>query len=112
MANVEAATAATPATGRVRQPASKPSAKRAAAKHAAKSANRKLKQKRKRRERIHVPADKRWLSWEEAESVSGLCRNSLRPHIREIGAKKVGNRTIIDRFVLDPWLASRPSASP
>jgi hypothetical protein len=72
----------------------------------------KAKSKRRRRERMVVPAEKRWLNWREAEGVSGLSRNSLRPHLLEIGAKRVGNRLIIDRLHLDAWLAAQPSAAP
>jgi hypothetical protein len=100
MSNLEAATVAMRARKQARPPA-----------RAAKSATRKQKQKRKRRERLTVPADKRWLDWPEAESVSNLSRNSLRPYLDEIGAKRVGNRLIIDRFKLDEWLAAQPSAA-
>ena len=103
MSDLEAATAATPVRRHARQPA-----REFAGKHA-KSAARK--QKRKRRERLTVPADKRWLDWPEAESVSNLSRNSLRPYLDEIGAKRVGNRLIIDRYKLDEWLAGQPSAA-
>ena len=96
MSDLGAATVATPAHERARR-------------HAAKSAARK--QKRKRRERLTVPADKRWLDWPQAESVSNLSRNSLRPYLDEIGAKRVGNRLIIDRYKLDEWLAGQPSAA-
>jgi hypothetical protein len=98
MSDPEAATVAMPARERARR-------------HAAKSAARKQKQKRKRRERLAVPADKRWLDWPQAESVSNLSRNSLRPYLDEIGAKRVGNRLIIDRHKLDEWLAGQPSAA-
>jgi hypothetical protein len=99
MSDPEAATAVTPDGKQARPSAHKPAAKTA------------RRQKRKRRDRLTVPADKRWLDWPQAESVSNLSRNSLRRYLDEIGAKRVGNRLIIDRYKLDEWLAGQPSAA-
>jgi hypothetical protein len=103
MSTVETATA----TGRKR---AGQSTRPRAAKLAAKAAIRKLKPKRQRRERLDVPAEKRWLDWPEAESVSNLSRNTLRGHVHLFG-KKVGVRMIIDRLKLDAWLQSQPDAA-
>jgi excisionase family DNA binding protein len=53
-----------------------------------------------------IPVERRWLSVEEAADVANLSRTKLYKHLDEIGAKKVGRRTIIDRERLDGWLSA------
>jgi excisionase family DNA binding protein len=65
----------------------------------------KKKKTRKRRKIKVIPADKRWLTMEEAADVAGLSRTKLYKHFAEIGAVKKGRRTIVDRQRLDGWMS-------
>ena len=65
--------------------------------------------KRQRRERLDVPAEKRWSTGRKPERQQPLAQHP-RAHVHLFG-KKVGVRMITTAFELDAWLQSQPDAA-